>query len=108
MLAFIVQSRRLVAKKKPLPKLRKGWALIRVRLAGICNTDVEILRGYHNFHGTPGHELFGAWLQAGVRFLPPRLENALRAPHRSRHRRARRRLRRISRFAAGKSASRSR
>src|SRR6266581_1152884 len=59
MLAFIVQGRRLVAKKKPLPKLRKGWALIRVRLAGICNSDVEILRGYHNFHGTPGHEFLG-------------------------------------------------
>src|SRR6266704_32823 len=53
MLAFIVQGRRLVAKKKPLPKLRKGWALIRVRLAGICNTDVEILRG------TAGHEFVG-------------------------------------------------
>ncbi len=59
MLAFIVQGRRLVARKKPLPKLRKGWVLIRVRLAGICNTDVEILRGYHNFHGTPGHEFLG-------------------------------------------------
>jgi alcohol dehydrogenase len=59
MLAFIVQGRRLVARKKPLPELRKGWALIRVRLAGICNTDVEILRGYHNFYGTPGHEFLG-------------------------------------------------
>ena len=36
-----------------------GWALIRVRLAGICNTDVEILRGYHNFRGVPGHEFVG-------------------------------------------------
>lgn len=32
---------------------------MRVRLAGICNTDVEILRGYHDFHGTPGHEFVG-------------------------------------------------
>jgi|SRR5437016_1175318 len=59
MLAFIVQGRRLVARKKPLPKLRPGWALVRVRLAGICNTDVEILRGYHGFRGTPGHEFVG-------------------------------------------------
>ena len=42
-----------------MPKLRRGWARIRVRLAGICNTDVEILRGYHNFLGTPGHEFVG-------------------------------------------------
>jgi threonine dehydrogenase-like Zn-dependent dehydrogenase len=32
---------------------------VRVRLAGICNTDIEILRGYHNFHGTLGHEFVG-------------------------------------------------
>lgn len=42
-----------------MPKLRPEWALVRVRLAGICNTDVEILRGYHNFRGTPGHEFVG-------------------------------------------------
>ena len=41
------------------PRLRPGWALVRVRLAGICNTDIEILRGYHNFHGTLGHEFVG-------------------------------------------------
>lgn len=33
--------------------------MVRVRLAGICNTDVEILRGYHSFQGTPGHEFVG-------------------------------------------------
>lgn len=32
---------------------------MRVRLAGICNTDVEILRGYHDFRGVPGHEFIG-------------------------------------------------
>lgn len=30
-----------------------------MRLAGICNTDVEILRGYHAFRGVPGHEFVG-------------------------------------------------
>ena len=32
---------------------------VRVRFAGICNTDVELLRGYHDFRGTPGHEFVG-------------------------------------------------
>jgi alcohol dehydrogenase len=59
MLAFIVQDRTLLARKEPLPKLRRDWALIRVRLAGICNTDVEILRGYRGFRGSPGHEFVG-------------------------------------------------
>jgi alcohol dehydrogenase len=58
-IAFVVKNRALNVVKKPVPKLRKGWALVRVRLAGICNTDVEILRGYHAFHGTPGHEFVG-------------------------------------------------
>jgi threonine dehydrogenase-like Zn-dependent dehydrogenase len=59
MLAFAVKNHRLVPKKKPLPKLRQGWALVRVRLVGICNTDVELLHGYYNFHGVPGHEFVG-------------------------------------------------
>lgn len=59
MLAFEVHNRKLSAVRKPLPKLRPGWAMIRVRLSGICNTDVEILRGYHAFRGTPGHEFVG-------------------------------------------------
>ena len=59
MCAFRVQNGALKQITIPLPKLRHGWALVRVRLAGICNTDVEILRGYHGFHGIPGHEFVG-------------------------------------------------
>lgn len=59
MLAFQVARRHLKPILKPLPKLHPGWALIRVRLAGICNTDVEILHGYHAFRGVPGHEFVG-------------------------------------------------
>jgi threonine dehydrogenase-like Zn-dependent dehydrogenase len=58
-LAFQVANKKLRLSEKPLPKLRPGWALVRVRVAGICNTDVEILRGYHAFAGTPGHEFVG-------------------------------------------------
>ncbi len=32
---------------------------MRVRLAGICNTDVELLHGYYDFRGVPGHEFVG-------------------------------------------------
>jgi threonine dehydrogenase-like Zn-dependent dehydrogenase len=58
-LAFQVANGKLKPVSKRLPKLRPGWALVRVRLAGICNTDVEILRGYHAFRGAPGHEFVG-------------------------------------------------
>ncbi len=67
MLAFAVVRRNLKPIQKPLPKLLPRWALIRVRMAGICNTDVEILRGYHHFHGVPGHEFVGEVVEvAGV------------------------------------------
>src|SRR6202140_787317 len=59
MLAAVTRNRRVALIQKPQPRLVPGWALVRVRLAGICNTDIEILRGYHNFHGTLGHEFVG-------------------------------------------------
>lgn len=59
MTSFEVRRKKLAKVRKPIPKLRRGWALVRVRLAGICNTDVEVLRGYHSFRGTPGHEFVG-------------------------------------------------
>jgi threonine dehydrogenase-like Zn-dependent dehydrogenase len=70
MLAFQVHNANLVAVSKSMPKLRPGWALVRVRLAGICNTDIEILRGYHGFRGTLGHEFVGE--VAEVRGVSPR------------------------------------
>src|SRR2546426_12613934 len=36
-----------------------GEALVRVTLSGICNTDLEISRGYAGFQGTLGHEFVG-------------------------------------------------
>src|ERR1700719_754967 len=59
MQASLVSAGKLKLTSKRMPKLRGGWALVRVRLAGICNTDIEILRGYHDFRGTPGHEFVG-------------------------------------------------
>lgn len=39
--------------------LSEGEAVVRVTLSGICNTDVEIVRGYAGFEGTIGHEFVG-------------------------------------------------
>ena len=43
----------------PRPRIRKGYALVRVVASGICNTDLELKRGYHGFSGVPGHEFVG-------------------------------------------------
>lgn len=43
--------------EKPVPK--EGEALIKVKLAGICNTDFEITKGYMGYKGILGHEFVG-------------------------------------------------
>lgn len=43
----------------PAPKFDEKTALLRVRLAGICSTDLQIFKGYMGFHGVPGHEFVG-------------------------------------------------
>ncbi|WP_130470725.1 MDR/zinc-dependent alcohol dehydrogenase-like family protein [Candidatus Magnetaquicoccus inordinatus] len=58
----------------PLPQPTAQEALLRIRLAGICATDLAILRGYKGFTGVLGHEFVAevvacadpSWLQARV------------------------------------------
>ena len=44
---------------RPKPEPGPGEVRIAVRLAGICNTDLELLKGYMGFSGIPGHEFVG-------------------------------------------------
>jgi threonine dehydrogenase-like Zn-dependent dehydrogenase len=60
MRALVFRNNILTLEKNyPLPDLRSGEALIRVLLAGICNTDLEITGGYLAFQGVLGHEFVG-------------------------------------------------
>jgi threonine dehydrogenase-like Zn-dependent dehydrogenase len=43
----------------PTPEHKDGEALIKITMAGICNTDLEIIRGYMGFRGILGHEFIG-------------------------------------------------
>lgn len=45
--------------EQPEPEARPGWAVVDVQAAGVCNTDLEIVRGYMAFRGTLGHEVVG-------------------------------------------------
>lgn len=56
MLAVKIHAGTVSVIETPKPRPRKGFALLRLRLAGICNTDLELLRGYYGFSGIPGHE----------------------------------------------------
>ncbi len=44
---------------RPYPVREPDEALIKLRLAGICNTDLELLQGYKGFTGQMGHEFVG-------------------------------------------------
>lgn len=50
----------------PEPSLRPGEALICPHLAGICNTDLELTRGYMGFRGVLGHEFVGTVVAAST------------------------------------------
>lgn len=47
-----------------LPTRKAGEALVRVSLAGVCNTDLEIVKGYMGFTGVLGHEFVGEVVQS--------------------------------------------
>ena len=56
-----------------LPSLTDSMALVRVRLAGICSTDLQILKGYMGFRGVPGHEFVGEVCQGPSELMGKRV-----------------------------------
>jgi threonine dehydrogenase-like Zn-dependent dehydrogenase len=56
--ALWLENYQLGLRSLPEPS-KPGEALIRIRLAGICSTDLELVRGYYPFTGIPGHEFVG-------------------------------------------------
>jgi alcohol dehydrogenase len=46
-----------------------GHVLLKLRLAGICNTDLELQRGYYGFAGRPGHEFVAERVDTGERVV---------------------------------------
>ena len=59
MKALVFEHSRVAVMERPLPTLRAGHAIVQVQMAGVCNTDIEIAKGYMGFSGVLGHELYG-------------------------------------------------
>lgn len=58
MRALWLEDRTLSVREVDEPPA-EGEALVRVRLSGICGTDLELARGYYPYAGVPGHEFVG-------------------------------------------------
>lgn len=54
-------------RRVPRPRRPEGYSLIRLLAAGVCNTDLELQRGYYGFSGRPGHEFVGVVEESGDR-----------------------------------------
>jgi threonine dehydrogenase-like Zn-dependent dehydrogenase len=64
MRSLVWDGKRATVAERPLPERKETpaqgpWALVRVGLAGVCATDLEITRGYMDFTGILGHEFVG-------------------------------------------------
>lgn len=64
----LVYNGRLSIQQVPDPVLKKNDVLIRVRYSSVCNTDLEILKGYMGFEGILGHEFVGEVVSENSRF----------------------------------------
>jgi len=56
MLAVHLENGVVSVRDVPRPARPEGFALLRLLAGGICNTDLELQRGYYGFSGIPGHE----------------------------------------------------
>jgi len=59
-----LEDGRVEVHEAPRPSRPPGFALLRMLCAGICNTDLELQRGYYGFAGVPGHEFVGEVVEA--------------------------------------------
>jgi len=64
MVAVCLYNGAVLVREQPRPRRPDGFALIRLLCGGICNTDLELQRGYYGFRGTPGHEFVGEVIAA--------------------------------------------
>ncbi len=60
-----IEQGKISLREDLMLEVRTGEVEARVCQAGICGTDLELLRGYYDFIGVPGHEFVGEVLSAG-------------------------------------------
>src|SRR5258708_1524401 len=59
MRAIVIDDGTTLRTDYPRPATAPGESIVKVRLAGICGTDLELAGGYMGYRGIPGHEFVG-------------------------------------------------
>ena len=65
MKALFFNGSDLELKEMAIPVISERESLVRIITAGICRTDLEIIKGYMNFRGVLGHEFVGQVIESG-------------------------------------------
>ena len=69
MRALLLNPELILRNDYPDPAPAPGESIVRVRMAGICGTDLELARGYMTYRGVPGHEFVGEVVDTQTRAL---------------------------------------
>ncbi len=73
MLALVYDKQATLGDDYPAPAAGEGEVIVGVRMAGICRTDLEILKGYMGFGGVMGHEFVGVVVEGPPRWMDKRV-----------------------------------
>ena len=73
MRALIYDGQLRIEQDQPTPSPENDQALLKIRQAGICNTDLELVRGYKSFSGILGHEFVAEVVQGPVEWVGKRV-----------------------------------
>ena len=76
---WLEDGRVAVRDDVPLPDPPPGEALVRVTCAGVCSTDLELVRGYYPFAGVLGHEFVGVVERGGTDLVGRRVVGEINA-----------------------------
>jgi len=71
--ALSFDGTRVAVRDVPRPAVDETSALVRVSLAGVCNTDIELVKGYMGFRGVLGHEFVGTVAEGPASLLGERV-----------------------------------
>lgn len=81
MRALVFEGKLCLEHDYPQPTLEPNQSLIRMRRAGICNTDLEITKGYMGFTGVLGHEFVGEVVAGDPQWIGKRVVGEINVPN---------------------------